>query len=294
MPRKPVSTLDVEESSAADDFLSTLEEDDDTPVFLEGDEKVTEEDIARELGIELDEDIVLGEKPASVSSAPVVDPSPVKRGPGRPRKNPLPVADPGDVVGAPEDDILSEIISPAPAPEVDKTASLKAAYETGRLVSQIAKDVEELKRAQASATKASSDLTVKVNEVHESIMTDIAKVLAGFQKTLDTVVTIVTQVHQMVHAVPKAAPKEIAPEPSKEEPSAFVPVVNDYIEKEVRTIVTSIPKGSRPLPVNQLAEVITRKRFNGDLKAQTDVTHVLRTRLSDLGSVTQDDQFHRL
>lgn len=299
MPRKPASTIDIEEEAAsADDFLSSLEDDEDTPIFLEGDEKVTEEDIARELGIDLDADILLGEKPAYVAPLPAENPAPVKRGPGRPRKNPLPVAQPGDAVGAPEDDILSEIIPPAAPSSEDKMAALKAAYETGRLVAQTHAAVEALVVSQKASTAAIAELTVKVNDVHEAILSDVAEILSGFGKSIETLTALVTQVHQMVHAAPKTAPapKEKSPEPVQEEAKeTFVaPVVNDYVEKEVRTIVTSIPKGSRPLPVNQLAEVIARKRFNGDAKAQSEIVHVLRTRLSDLGSVTQDDQFHRL
>lgn len=292
MPRKPATAVELDEDAAApsEDFLSSLE-DEDTPIFLEGDEKVTEEDIARELGIDLDADIPLGEKPAFVAPS---DPAPAKRGPGRPRKNPLPVVQPGDAIGAPEDDLLSEILPPAAPSSDEKRAALKATYEMGRMVSQISEAVTVLGQAQKTNAAAIADLTVKVNEAHEAIMTDIAEVLSGFGKTLETITALVTQVHQMVHAAPKAAPKEKAPEPSKGEPPAAAPAPVDPVEIEVRTIVASIPKGSRPLPVNQLAEVITRKRFGGDAKALAEVTHVLRTRLSDLGSVTQDDQFHRL
>lgn len=291
MPRKPASAVELEEGDApSEDFLSSLE-DEDAPIFLEGDEKVTEEDIARELGIDLDENILPGETPGAV--APAADPAPVKRGPGRPRKNPLPVAQPGDTVGAPEDDILAEITAPAPVSSAEKQAALKATYETSRMVAQVSEAVTALGLAQKTNAAALAGLTVKVNETHEAIMSDIAEVLSGFSKTLNTIATMVTQVHQMVHAAPKAAPKEKAPEPSKEEaPAAPSPL--DPVESEVRTIVASIPKGSRPLPVNQLAEVITRKRFGSDTKALADVTHVLRTRLNDLGSITQDDQFHRL
>lgn len=291
MPRKPDTNVLDADTVPAEDFLESLD-DDDTPIFLEGDEKVTEADIARELGIEMPVE----------ETATAVEPAPAKRGPGRPRKNPLPVsapvAKPTDAVGEPEDDILAELSAPLPSPTHDS----KTLYEVSRLVSSISSDVEALTKSQKTVASSVAEALAAVNEVRSGINTDLHNILTAVHTTLNTLTTLVTQVHQQVHAAPPkavavAAPvvveKVPAPEPEKTV-AASSTVVSDYIEKEVRVIVSSIPKGSRPLPVSQLAEVICKKRFSSDPKALAETLHVLRNRLSDLGSITQDDQFHRL
>lgn len=286
MPRKPKSELVVEdeETVSADDFLASLDED-DTPIYLEGDEKVTEADIARELGIDLE----------NLAAPPAEDP-PVKRGPGRPRKNPVPVVQPGDAVSAPEDDILAELAAP---PSHDS----KALFEIGRNTSRISETLDSVINLQKTYAQQLAEGMVKVNSVHEAISVDLPEALDALGKTLASVSTMVAQIHQRLHSVPKAAPRAAAAaeapaseaeEPAPQETKPMLSVVSDHVEREVRTIVASIPKGSRALPVSQLAEVICRKRFNENSKVLSEIVAIIRTRLSDLGSVTQDDNFHRL